>query len=170
MRRVPWHDWPTGRRVAALCLAVALLADLAVLVRLRHLGDDAVTAPLQLSRVPSIVRRSPDDAALLLEAGGGTPFDAADDTLSAIAMGSVVQQTMSEVTDQPRLVGTVVEGEGRGFVVVELPDARMQVVRIGERAGTLRLRSVAAGVAVFEDARGVRISLRSPQAGSGSRP
>jgi len=160
-----------ARRVAAVCFAAALLIDLAVLVRARHLDDAVSPAPLTLAAVPRIVRRAPDDAALLLEAGRRTPFDVNSGAVTpAVDISSaIVQQAMPVVIDQPRLVGTVVEGEGRGFVVVELPDARMQLVRIGERAGALRLRSVTAGVAVFEDERGVRISLRSPQAGSGSR-
>jgi hypothetical protein len=43
----------------------------------------------------------------------------------------------------------------------------MQLVRIGERAGELKLRSVAAGEAVFDDAHGARVSLKTPRAGSG---
>ena len=69
---------------------------------------------------------------------------------------------------RPRLVGTVVQGRDGGFVIVELPDARMQVVRIGEQAAGLRLRSVSAGEAVFDDQHGTRVSLRTPASGSGS--
>jgi hypothetical protein len=70
---------------------------------------------------------------------------------------------------QPRLIGTVVQGQG-GFVMVEMPDARMQLVRIGEKVGDLRLRSVSTGEAVFDDPQGARVSLRTPRAGAGVEP
>lgn len=168
MRDLNWRDWPPGRRLAALALMLALGLDLATLVRLRHLGDELTAPPLQLPAVPEVGRRAPVDAALLIEAAGRAPFGGSP----AISMAAMEAPPVQPVAPSAglRLMGTVVEGDGRGFVVVELPDARMQLVRIGERAGTLRLRSVTAGAAVFEDARGDRISLRSPQAGSGSRP
>ena len=169
MRRADWRDWPTGTRIAALVLAGGLFLDLAALVRLRHVRDDAAVLPLQMAHAPRIMVRVRDAAQLVREAALRTPFDAAPPPARMEMANAIVQQS-SPALVRPRLVGTVIEGQSGGFVIVEMPDAHMQLVRIGERAGELRLRSVAAGEAVFDDLLGGRITLRTPRAGSGVEP
>jgi len=55
--------------------------------------------------------------------------------------------------------------------VMAMPDARIKVVRVGERGGALMLRSVSAGGAVFDDIiNGGRVTLRPPTPGSEPQP
>ena len=169
MSGVRWGDWPASTRIAAACLAGALVLDLAALVRMRHVREDEAVSPIQVERAPRIAIRMRDDAEIVRQAALRTPFDiAAPPPMPGLMTATVPQNVMAPVL--PRLVGTVVEGRNGGFVVVELPDARMQLVRVGERAGDLKLRSVAAGEAVFDDPHGARVSLKAPRAGSGVEP
>ena len=163
-----WRDWPVGRRVAVVALAAALVLDLVVLARLRPASDNAGVAPLVMEHAPRIVTRVRDEGEIVREAALRSPFDAVAPVAPLQLTSTVVQQSAPPVV-RPRLVGTVVEAQGSGFVVVEMPDARMQLVRIGERAGDLRLRSVAANEAVFSDAQGSKVSLRTSHAGE-NRP
>lgn len=169
MRRADWRDWPPGTRIAAICLAGALLLDLAGLARMRHVRDNSAILRLQIEPAPRITVRVRDEAQLVREASLRTPFDAVPGRAQMEVANAIAQQN-SPPPVRPRLVGTVIEGQNGGFVVVEMPDARMQLVRIGEQAGELRLRSVAAGEAVFDDLLGGRITLRTPRAGSGVEP
>ena len=165
---VQWRDWPVGRRVAVLALAGALLLDLVTLAGLRSGTDTSVMAPLVVEHAPRIVMRVRDEREIVREAALRSPFDAVAPAVPLQLASTVVQQS-APAPIRPRLVGTVVEAQGGGFVVVEMPDARMQLVRIGERAGDLRLRSVAANEAVFVDAQGGRVALRTSRAGE-NRP
>lgn len=162
------RDWSMGARIAGVSLLVALTLDVIALMRLRTLRDEIHVAPLALRPVPRIVTHAPNDADMIRAAINRAPFGA--ETEASFVPPTIVQQSESAAPPRPRLVGTVVEGRDGGFVIVELPDARMQLVRIGERAGGLRLRSVTAGEAVFDDAHGGRVSLRTPSPGSESRP
>ena len=169
MRSVRWGDWPASTRIAAACLAGALVLDLAALVRMRHVRADETVVPIQVERVPRIAMRMHDDGEIVRQAALRTPFDiVAPTTVPVLTAATALPNVVSAAL--PRLVGTVVEGRNGGFVVVELPDARMQLVRVGERAGELKLRSVAAGEAVFDDPHGTRVSLKAPRAGSGVEP
>ena len=163
------RDWPLSAQTAAAFVVAAIVLDLVVMVRVRSFGDDTPVAPLAIRSAPRIVIRIPNDAELVREAASRSPFDM-ETPATVVPLSAVVQQSLSAPIARPHLVGTVVQGSNGGFVVVELPDGRMQLVRIGERAGELRLRSVGAGEAVFDDARGNRVSLRTPRAGSESRP
>jgi hypothetical protein len=128
------------------------------------------TPPLVIAPVTRIAVRPIDDAELIRQAANRAPFGATSSTVQMLASNAILQQsTAVPPAVRPRLLGTVVEGgeHGGGFVVVELPDARVQLVRIGERAGDLRLRSVAAGEAVFDDPHDGRITLRTSPPGSG---
>ncbi len=167
MKLPAWRDWPNGTRVAALCLAVALVADFFEIARMQRLHGAAPAASLQIGHAARIVRRAPDDAELAREAANRAPFDAAPTPTSIVAAGVMLQASVPAPPVRPRLVGTVVQEVGGGFVVLELPNATIQLVRIGERAGELRLRSVAAGEAVFDDLHGGRVSLRTSRVGSG---
>lgn len=169
MRWAGWRDWSPGMRIAASCLAGALLLDLAALVRMRHVRDNAAVLPLQIAPAPRVGVRARGEAQLVREAALRTPFDAVPAS-ALLEVTNAMSQQSSPPPVRPRLVGTVIEGQSGGFVVVEMPDARMQLVRIGERAGELRLRSVAAGEAVFDDLHGGRVTLRTPRAGSGVEP
>ena len=164
-----WREWSPGMRIAAVCLAGALLLDLAVLARMRHVRDDVAVVPLHMEQAPRITTRIRSEAQRVREASLRTPFDVVPAAV-LLEVANALAQPNSLPLVRPRLVGTVVEGENGGFVVVEMPDARMQLVRIGERAGELRLRSVAAGEAVFDDLTGGRVTLRTPRAGSGVEP
>ena len=162
-----WRDWPVGRRVAVVALAAALGLDLVTLANMRSTSDNSVVAPLVMEHAPRIVARVRDEGEIVREAALRSPFDAVAPVAPLQLASTVVQQSAPPV--RPRLVGTVVEAQGGGFVVVEMPDARMQLVRIGERAGDLRLRSVAANEAVFVDAQGGKVALRTSRAGE-NRP
>jgi hypothetical protein len=147
----------------------ALVLDLVAIIRVRRLRADEPVVPLAIRTAPRIIIHVPDDVEIIHAAANRRPFDLDTPETAVIPFNAVVQQSVP-VPVRPRLVGTVVEAHGGGFVIVELPDGRMQVVRIGERAGELRLRSVNAGEAVFDDARGARVSLRTPVPGSEPRP
>jgi hypothetical protein len=158
MRFADVRDWPTSTRIAAVALAAALVFDLAVLIRTRHVDE---APPLAITSVTRIIVRQAGDAELVRQAANRAPFGATSPTVDMLASAAILQQSTSVQPARPRLLGTVVEGHDGGFVVVELPDARVQLVRIGERAGDFRLRSVAAGEAVFDQAGGERITLRT---------
>ena len=162
------RDWSVGARIAGASLLMALALDVIALARLGTLRDEIDVAPLVLRPVPRIATHAPNDADIIRAAVNRAPFGA--ETEASFIPPTVVQQSEFAAPPRPRLVGTVIEGRDGGFVIVELPDARMQLVRIGERAGGLRLRSVSAGEAVFDDAHGGRVSLRTPSPGSESRP
>ena len=166
---MPWTYWPTGPRIAAACLAGVLLLDMAGLVRLRQVRKVAADEPLRLEPAPAIVIRARSESEIVREAALRTPFDAAAAPQDRPMANAIVQQGAPPPA-RPRLVGTVVEGLNGGFVVVEMPDARMQLVRVGERMGELKLRSVTAGEAVFDDPHGGRVLLRTPRVGSGVEP
>jgi hypothetical protein len=165
----PLRDWSASARVGGVLLVAALGLDLVALVHVRRLRVEEPVVPLAIRAAPSIVIHVPDDVETIHAAANRSPFDLDTPVTAVVPFNAVVQQS-EPVPARPRLVGTVVEAHGGGFVVVELADGRMQVVRIGERAGELRLRSVNAGEAVFDDARGARVSLRTPVRGSESRP
>ena len=161
MRIPAMRDWPLGTQIAAACLLAALALDLAVVTGLRHLREEDVVSQPTIRPAPRIMTRTLSDPALIHDAANKTPFD-----LETPVVTSVATVVPPVAPTRPRLVGTVVQGRDGGFVIVELPDARMQVVRIGERAAGLRLRSVSAGEAVFDDLRGGRVSLRTLAPGS----
>ena len=171
MKRIRWADWPIGARIAAASLAGALVLDVAGLVRLRNVRDAAVVAPLRLEPAPAITIRVRGESEIVRQAALRMPFDV-DAPPPSVFAASPIQLQGEQPPARPRLVGTVMEGANGGFVVVETPDARMQLVRVGERVGELKLRSVAAGEAVFDDPHGARILLKTPRVGSGveSRP
>jgi hypothetical protein len=55
--------------------------------------------------------------------------------------------------------------------MVTMPDGGIKLVRVGERAGDLKLRSVSAGGAVFDDIiHGGRVTLRAPTPGPEPQP
>ena len=153
-------------RIAAVALAAVLVFDLAVLLRARHVDE---APPLTIASVTHIIVRPAGDVELVRQAANRAPFGATSPTVDMLASAAILQQS-TVLPARPRLLGTVVEGHDGGFVVVELPDARVQLVRIGERAGDLRLRSVAAGEAVFDQAGGERVTLRTSPSGSAGRP
>lgn len=168
MRFADVREWPLSTRVVGAALAAAIVLDLAVLLRARHVDD---APPLAIRPVTRIIVRPAQDAELVRQAANRAPFGASSPSAEMLASAAILQQsTAAPPPARPRLLGTVVEGHDGGFVVVELPDARVQLVRIGERAGDLRLRSVAAGEAVFDDAGGERITLRTSPPGSAGRP
>lgn len=157
------RDWPTSTRVAAGALAIVLVIDLMLLVRTRA---DTPASPLVMAPVPRITVYSVDHAEIVRAAASRAPFGGTP-VVDMLAANTILQQsTVVPTPDRPRLLGTVVEGRGGGFVVVELAGARVQLVRIGEKAGDLRLRSVGTGEAVFDDPRDGRITLRTSPADS----
>ena len=170
MRLAPARDWPMSTRIAALCLGATLVLDAAAVLHARDVRTATAVRPLVIPAAPRIVIITPTDADLVYVAANSTPFDATPPAPATVAVGVLPQQLTPAAQALPRLIGTVVESQGGGFVILELSDARMQVVRIGERAGGLRLRSVTAGEAVFDDLRGTRVSLRTPSPGAETRP
>jgi hypothetical protein len=163
MKALELAQWPRRTQLAALALAAALLLDVGLALRLfRPRNQEIAFEPLLIRAVPHVAVKSPNEAHLIQEAEQRAPF-------GGTAPVSVAASLVPQAPGQPRLVGTVVAGRA-GFVVVEMPDSRLQVVRIGDRAGDLRLRSVAAGVAVFQDTAGARVTLRSPAGGAAPHP
>ncbi len=156
------RDWSVGTWIAALALAVAVGLDVVVLIP----ASARSNAPaLVLPSPTAIPVRSIDGADMVRDAANQAPFGASMASLPQFAQSGILSLAPTPVPAvRPRLLGTVVERDG-GFVVLEMPDARVQVVRIGERAGEMRLRSVAAGEAIFDDARDGRITLRTSQPG-----
>jgi hypothetical protein len=163
MKAVELAQWPRRTQVAAVALAASLLLDVWLVFRLlRPSNHEIAVEPLLIRNVPHVAAKRSSDVQLIQEAENRAPF-------GGTAPDSMPPSVVEQAPVQPRLVGTVVAGRA-GFVVVEMPDARLQVVRIGDRAGDLRLRSVTVGVAVFEDPAGARVTLRSPPAGAETRP
>jgi hypothetical protein len=158
-------------RAAVVVAALALVSDLALLVRAVRAPREEVVVPLRLAEVTPIARRAADPQGLIQSARAREPFEPLGGTPTTVASaGSVVPQAMAVPTAQPRLIGTVVGG-AESFVVMAMPDASIKVVRVGERAGGLKLRSVSAGGAVFDDIiNGGRVTLRSPTPGSEPQP
>lgn len=161
-------EWPWSTRIAAGVFAVTLVAG-----SMLSMDDNAsraeTHAPLVLPRPAEIIISTPDNSQIVRDALARAPFGGESQADNAYQPGSVVQQSIPLPVRAPRLVGTVLEGAG-GFVIVELPDGRMPVIRIGEKAGEYRLREVRAGEAIFEDARGGRVSLKASAAGADIRP
>jgi hypothetical protein len=155
-------------RVAAACVAIALVADFVLLARMLRAPAEAAVVPLRLAPVPAIVPRAGDSKALLDSAQSSSPFEPLG-APQQLASAEVVPQAAAPVA-QPRLVGTVVR-DAESFVVMAMPEGSIKVVRVGERAGDLRLRSVSAGGAVFDDiTKGERVTLRTPTPGAEPQP
>jgi hypothetical protein len=154
-------------RVAAAVATLTLVVDLGLLARALRRPAEAPVAPLRFSVTPAIVPRAGDAKGLIQSAARRAPFD----PLGAppqVASATVVPQAAPPAV-QPRLVGTVVGG-AESFVVLAMPEGTIKVVHVGERAGDLRLRSVSAGGAVFDDTNGERVTLRAPTSGVGPLP
>lgn len=154
-------------RIAAACAALALVADLALVARMLRSPATERVVPLRLASAPPIVPRTADAKGLIQSASARAPFD----PLGAppqLASAEVVPQAAVPLV-QPRLVGTVAGG-AESFVVMAMPDGAIKVVHVGERAADLKLRSVSAGGAVFDDIHGSRVTLRSPTPGAEPQP
>lgn len=160
-----WREWPRHTQLAAAVLALSILFSLTAAWRaLRNdtIPDDVLPS---LSTAPRIVVTIPDDATILRDAASRSPFDVTPPPEATQLTSSVIQQSAPAVA-RPRLAGTAVDPRSGSFVVVETPDGQIQLVRIGERTGDLRLRSVSVGEAVFDDARGNRVTLKASRPGS----
>ena len=163
MRMEAAREWPLGTQVAAGCLLAGLALDLTAIARVRHMADTGEPSSHTTSMAPRIIIHTPDDEARVRTAAGKSPFDM-EPPVTNVVQGLVAARPVDVDVARPQLVGTVLQGRDSGFVIVDLPDAGMKVVRIGEMAGSLRLRSVAVGAAQFDDARGVHVVRdRSPK-------
>jgi hypothetical protein len=155
-------------RVAAACVAIVLLADLALLARMARTPAESAVVPLRLAPAPAIVRPPSHVPPSVDSAAASDPFEALG-APQQLASAEIVPQAAAP-TAQPRLVGTVVR-DAESFVVMAMPEGTIKVVRVGERAGDLRLRSVSAGSAVFDDiTKGERVTLRAPTPGAEPQP
>jgi hypothetical protein len=155
-------------RIAAACAAIALLADVALLARMAYTPAESPVVPLRLAPAPAIVRPSSRELPGVESAAESDPFEPLG-APQQLASAEVVPQAAAP-TAQPRLVGTVVR-DTESFVVMAMPEGTIKVVRVGERAGDLRLRSVSAGGAVFDDiTKGERVTLRAPTPGAEPHP
>jgi hypothetical protein len=155
-------------RVAAACAAIALLVDLGLLARMARPRTESAAVPLRLAPPPAIVRPPSHTPPGIRKAAASDPFEPLG-TPQQVASADVVPQSAAP-SAQPRLVGTVIR-ETESLVVMAMPEGTIKVVRIGERAGALRLRSVSAGGAVFDDlTRGERVTLRAPKPGAEPQP
>jgi hypothetical protein len=156
-------------RVAAACAAIALITDAALLVRAVRPWREPVVVPLRIVAATPIVSRKADSRALLDSAQSSEAFEPLGGAQTLASSGTVIPQAAPMPAAQPRLIGTVVDG-ARSFVMMALTDGTMKVVRVGERAGDLKLRAVSAGGAVFDDIHGDRVTLKSPTPGSEPQP
>jgi hypothetical protein len=153
-------------RIAVACVAMALVVDVGLLARMMRSRAESPVVPLRLSTPEAIAPRAPDSERLIRSAQARRPFE----PLGApppLANAEVSQASVP--TAQPRLVGTVVGGT-ESFVVMAMPEGKIKVVHVGERAGSLKLRSVSAGGAVFDDINGGRVTLRPPTPGAEPQP
>ena len=152
------RDWPLSTQLAAVALAAGLALDVVALARVQHQGAAVAATALAYQAPPRIAIRALHEGASIGTAARKTPFDI-EAPVTVIAPRAVA--VGQPVVQRPRLVGTVVQGRDSGFVMLEVPDAGMKLVRMGERVGELQLRAVRAGEAVFEDRRGKQVSLRA---------
>jgi hypothetical protein len=146
-------------RIAVAVAALALVGDVGLLAGALRTPAEEPVARLRLAPAPAIVPRSADAKGLIESAERRAPFD----PLGAppqVASATVVPLAAPPVA-KPRLVGTVAGG-AESFVVLAMPEGTIKVVHVGERAGDLKLRSVTAGGAVFDDINGERVTLRAP--------
>lgn len=157
-------EWPLTRRVATMVLILALAWDAAALVRLARSDAEPLPAPGAMPAVPSVARRPIDDPQRFSLAASRAPFGA--DIAPALL---AVPPSFSLPVNQPRLTGTVVQGAS-GFVIIELTDGSMRLIRLGERAAGLTLRTVVPGMATFTDSTGHRIVLHSSTTETATRP
>jgi hypothetical protein len=167
MIRAPRMTMTPALRAAAACATLALLGDGALLVRAARPEREPRIVPLRIATAAPIVRRSADAEARLDSAQASEPFEPFGETQAPA--GTVTQQATPVPVARPRLIGTVVAG-AESFVMMTMTDGTMKVVRVGERAGDLKLRAVSAGGAVFDDINGDRVTLRSPTPGSEPQP
>ena len=169
MMRTYRVTWIPALRIAAGCAALALVGDLALLVRASRVRAEATVVPLRIAPAERIAPRSADAKGLIESAGARRPFEPLGGVQTLASAGTVIPQAVAIPAPQPRLIGTVVGG-AESFVVMAMTDGAIKVVRLGERAGDLRLRSVSAGGAVFDDIHGGRVTLRPPTPGSEPQP
>jgi hypothetical protein len=162
-------EWTPALRIAAGCVVLVLVVDLALLVRAARTRVDPPVVPLRLASAPPIVPRVADAGAPIESAGARQPFAPLGGAPTLASDATVIPQAAAMPDARPRLVGTV-SGGASSFVVMALPDASIKVVRIGERAGNLTLRSVSAGGATFDDTNGERVTLRAPTPGAEPQP
>jgi hypothetical protein len=154
-------------RIAAACAALALVADVTLLARMARSKAEDPVVRLRLTPAPVISPRDAQPKGLIQSASARAPFEPIGAS-PQLASAEVVPQAATPVA-QPRLVGTVAGGT-KSFVVMAMPDGAIKVVHVGERAGDLKLRSVSAGGAVFDDIHGDRVTLRSPTPGAEPQP
>jgi hypothetical protein len=165
MMRTSWRDWSLMRRVVVVVLTAAVVWDLLALVRLWRDDDDPTVTPARMPSLANVTRRPIDDPQLFSRAVARAPFNSGSSAPPAVQ--AFVPAPLP--VDRPRLTGTVVQGQ-ESFVIVELTDGTMRLVRVGEHASGLTLRTVSPGTATFTDSTGRRIVLRSAQLEVGSRP
>jgi len=156
-------------RIAAASAAVALVVDFGLIARAVRTPPEPVVVPLRLAPAPAITPRPADDEAAIDSARSREPFEPLASTQTAASASTVVPQATPMPVARPRLIGTVVDG-ATSFVMMGMPDGTIKTVRVGERAGDLKLRAVSAGGAVFDDINGERVTLRSPTPGSEPQP
>jgi hypothetical protein len=148
---------------------VALLCDGILLVRAVRPPAPERIVPLRIAAVTPIAQRKADAVGLIQSARTRQPFEPFGEVQTVANTGVVIPQAAPMPAAQPRLIGTVVGG-AESFVVMALADGSIKVVHLGDRAGGLKLRSVSAGGAVFDDINGDRVTLRSPTPGSEPQP
>jgi hypothetical protein len=81
------------------------------------------------------------------------------------AVAAPVTTVTAAAPVQVRLIGTVVAGAGRSFVMCVEGSGAAKVVYVGGRIGALTLRSIEQGMATFTDGAGRAVVLRVPRGG-----
>jgi Tfp pilus assembly protein PilP len=168
MMRFPRLAITPSLRLATACAALALVTDVALLARASTHDEVPRIAALRIATVSSITPRTKDAPGLIEAARARQPFSPGSDAATPPVTDTQAAAAAIPIA-QPRLVGTVT-GNTRSFVVVAVPDGSIKVVHVGQRAGELTLRSVAADSAVFENTTGDRVTLRSPKPGAEPHP
>ncbi len=159
-----WSDWSVSRRIVTIVFIAAIAWDVAALVRLFGRDDEVRVMPLVMPQLQSAARAPLDDPTIFMQASARSPFG--DGAPAATALSNPIAVLP---IDQPRLTGTVVQANS-SFVVMELTDGSIRLVRLGEHAAGLTLRSVAPNTGTFTDSTGRRIVLHSAPTETATRP
>ncbi|MEP6999049.1 MAG: hypothetical protein ABI969_01130 [bacterium] len=159
-----WKNWSVARRIATVAFAAVVAWDAVALVRRMRAVEISRITPLVMPEIATVTRPPFDDSGIFGLASARNPFDGG--TAPIVPLGNPL---VTLPVDRPRLTGTVVQG-ARSFVVIELVDGAMRIVRLGESASGLTLRSVEPGAGTFIDATGRRIVLHLAPTETATRP
>ncbi len=166
--------WRVRVAAATLVLAAALTATVGVrAARLDPLPDPATLAERTLPEDADVHRRAATPPAAIEAAANNNPFHAERRRGGVFRMPGEGDDLDSnretrerpQPRDEVRLVGTVVTGAGRDFVVCAVGREAPRVVRLGGRCGDWTVESVERRRAEFTNAAGDTVLVEVPKEG-----